>query len=595
MIPSFTRIRESLHEYRSLLILGTAALLAELAYAILNLSAMPMYVDKGLHQFQHYGLIFGTFLATEAVSRPALGALGDRIGRKPLMVAAPAITAVTSYLTILVGGPMVVPMLIALRALDGLGSSALWMNAFASIGDIVGEKNRSAAMSVLNVTYMGGMALGFLLGGAANDYFHTLHASFYLASGLFVAAFLVLWIFFPKGKLQHADIHLGDVVHIHPVVGARAKSKALMNWAIGTMSCFKEVPDMVVMAVVTFLGMGMLTPIVKVYGIDHLGLSETQFGIAVAPIAAAMGIAAVPLGHLGDRFGKTTAVCWGLFASSIAMWILAMFRSLYLAAGAGVLIGLGFTIAFPAWNALVISSTDSRRRGEVLGAVGFAQGLAAMAGTLVGPLIYKSDALSFPKLGVVNYNVPFWISAILISAGTVICFTWVVNKRAIGVDGEHITLRQRRIVVGGAIVGLLALCAWIGWRYTMPVTPDRVAWSWVQQLGRSKPVKAMKYSLAEAPGWDGRAAAQAKAKQYHHWIHHDEGSYQVGQPDYTGEDQASVDVRFSFVRGKYRNTKTSLCVEQSPAGSGKSVVSAPASDGGAGARPAIEPALFMSF
>jgi MFS family permease len=570
LIPSLTQIRQSLHEYRSLLILGSAALLAELAYAILNLSAMPMYVDKGLHEFSHYGLIFGTFLATEALSRPALGALGDRIGRKPLMVAAPAITAVTSYVTILVGGPMVVPILICLRALDGLGSSALWMNAFASIGDIVGEKNRSAAMSVLNVTYMGGMALGFLLGGAANDHFHTLHASFYLASGLFVAAFLVLLIFFPKGKL-HADIHLGDLSHpLDRVKEAEsklaAKFRGLLDWLLRIFSSFGQVPDMIVMAVVTFLGMGMLTPIVKVYGIDHLGLSETQFGVAVAPIAAAMGIAAVPLGHLGDRFGKTTAVCWGLFASSIAMWILAMFRSLYLAAGAGVLIGLGFTVAFPAWNALVISSTDPRRRGEVLGAVGFAQGLAAMAGTLVGPLIYKSDALSFPKLGVVNYNVPFWISAIFISAGTVICFTWVVNKRALGVPGEHITIRQRRIVVGSAIIGLLALCAWIGWRYTMPVAPDRVAWSWVQQLGRNKPVKALKYSLAQAPGWDGRAAARAKARQYHRWIHHDEGSYQVGPPDYIGEDKASVDVRFSFVRGKEPKYETVTLCRTKPRG-----------------------------
>jgi MFS family permease len=462
-IPS--RARSFLREYKALMILGSAALLAELAYAILNLSAMPMYVDKGLHEFSHYGLIFGTFLATEAVSRPALGALGDRIGRKPLMVAAPAITAVTSYVTILVGGPLVVPILVGLRALDGLGSSALWMNAFASIGDIVGEKHRSAAMSVLNVTYMGGMALGFLLGGAANDYFHTLRASFYLASILFVLAFLVMLIFFPKGKHHHMEIHVGDVVsHLHPVTGAKARSRAFLKWSLGIMASFKEVPDMVVMAVVTFLGMGMLTPIVKLYGFDHLGLTETQFGLAVAPIAAGMGIFAIPLGHLGDRYGKTTAVCWGLFVSSIAMWVLALFRSLYLAAGAGVLIGLGFTIAFPAWNALVISSTDPRRRGEVLGAVGFAQGLAAMAGTLMGPHIYISDALSFPQLGVVNYNVPFWISAILLSAGTVIAFSWVCNKRAVGTPGEHITLGQRRVVVSGAALGLVILCAWIGWR-----------------------------------------------------------------------------------------------------------------------------------
>lgn len=549
-MPSTDRVRQFFREYRALLILGSAALLAELAYAILNLSAMPIYVAKGLHLFPYYGYIFGMFLATEAVSRPALGALGDRIGRKPLMVTAPAITAVTSYLTILVGGPMAVPILMGLRAIDGLGSSALWMNAFASIGDIVGEKHRSAAMSVLNVTYMGGMALGFLLGGAANDYFHTLHASFYLASILFILAFLVMLIFFPHEKPHHVELHLGEAIsRLHPVSGAKARFQAFTRWMGGIFASFSEVPDMVVMAIVTFLGMGMLTPIVKLYGFDHLGLKETDFGLAVAPIAAAMGIAAVPLGHLGDRFGKATAVCWGLLASSLAMWVLALFRSLYLAGAAGILIGLGFTVAFPAWNALVISSTDPRRRGEVLGAVGFAQGLAAMAGTLLGPIIYTSDAVSFPRLGVVNYNVPFWISAIMISAGTVICFTWVANKRAVGVEGETITFRQRVFVIGAAIAGLVALCAWIGWRYTMPVRPDRVAWSWVQQVARNRPDKADKYSLPSASGWDGDKQARLWASKFHKWVYVDGAGYRVHMPRYSAADRAEAEVVFNFPGG----------------------------------------------
>jgi len=565
-----TRLKHFLHEYRALMILGSAALFAELAYAILNLSAMPMYVDKGLHEFSHYGLIFGTFLATEAVSRPAMGALGDRIGRKPLMVAAPAITAITSYITILVGGPLVVPILVGLRALDGLGSSALWMNAFASIGDIVGEKHRSAAMSVLNVTYMGGMALGFLIGGAADDYFGTLHASFYVASGLFVMAFLVMLIFFPAGKHHHAGIHAEQLTEeMHELAAVAEPTARVQNklekklrgfgkWLAGIADSFRQVPDMVVMAIVTFLGMGMLTPIVKLYGFDHLGLTETQFGLAVAPIAAGMGIFAVPLGHLGDRFGKTTAVCWGLLGSSIAMWILALFRSLYLAAGAGVLIGLGFTVAFPAWNALVISSTDPRRRGEVLGAVGFAQGIAAMAGTLIGPHIYTSDALSFPKLGIINYNVPFWISAILLSAGTVICFTWVCNRRAVGVAGEHITFFQRRVVIAGAALGLLILCGWIGWRYTMPLPPDRVAWAWVQQLARGKIDKAMNYSVREAPGWNGEQEARKWSTTFRDWVYHRQASYVVHPPEYQGIDNATARVRFNFPSGRPAQSETVL-------------------------------------
>ncbi len=560
-MSSAERVRQFLHEYRALMILGSAALLAELAYAILNLSAMPMYVDKGLHQFSHYGVIFGTFLAAEAVSRPALGALGDRIGRKPLMVTAPAITAATSYLTILVGGPYVVTILIVLRAIDGVGSSALWMNAFASIGDIVGEKHRSAAMSVLNVTYMGGMALGFLLGGGANDLFGTLHASFYLASILFILAFLVMLVFFPHDKPHHVDLHLEELAHPVELV-KEAESKLirkltwLVDWLKSVFLSFREVPDMVVMAVVTFLGMGLLTPIVKVYAFDHLNMSETTFGLFVAPIAAAMGIFAVPLGHIGDRFGKATAVCWGLLASSLAMWLIALFRINLLIAFAGVLIGLGFTVAFPAWNALVISSTDARKRGEVLGAVGFAQGIAAMVGTLVGPVIYKSEALSLPRLGIVNYNLPFWISAVMISAGTVICFTWVANERALGAADERLTFRQRTLVIAAAIAGLIGLVAWIGWRYTMPVRPERVAWSWVQQVARNRPEKAHRFAIASAPGWDARAEEQRWGPTLHRWVYEEGAGYTVRLPSYKNRNRATALVMFNFPGGGRRRFVT---------------------------------------
>lgn len=534
LIPSPTRIRELLREYKILLILASAAALAELAYAVLNLSGMPMYVGKTLGRLSQIGFILGAFLGAEALSRPMLGALGDRIGRKPLMLAGPAITAVTAYLTILYRGPYVLPYLMGLRVLDGLGSSALWMNAFAAIADVVGENRRSAAMSVLNMTYMGGMSMGFLLGGVVNDHFHSLLASFYLASGLFVLAFLVLLIFFPwtPKSAQHSDV----LAHEAPV---DFKPSHILR-------SFREVPDMVVMAVVTFVGMGMLTPIVKYYAFDHLGLSETAFGIVVAPIAACMGLFAVPLGHLGDRYGKTTAVCWGLFAAAVAMWVLALYKILILVALAGIVIGLGFTVAFPAWNALVLSCTSARRRGEVLGAVGLAQGLAAWLGTLVGPLIYNSDALSFPRLGIVNYNVPFWLSAISISGGTVICFTWVCAKRAGSAVEERVTCGHRRVVVAAAIIGFLALAGWIGYRYTMPIPPDRVAWGWIQQLARNKPEKALKYALPEAPGWNGRQASFTKAAGYHHWVYQEKASYTVYRPNYLSDQRAEVGVKFIF-------------------------------------------------
>jgi len=557
LVPSVTEIRGFLHKYRLLLLLGSAALLAELAYAILNLSALPMYLKFSLHEEAALGLIISTFLLTEAISRPAFGALGDRIGRKPLLIAGPAITAVTAYLTIKLHGPFTILGLVALRAIDGLGSGALWPAAFATIGDIVEEKNRGAALSMLNVTYMSGLALGFLMGGAANELFGTLTASFYLVSILLAMAVLVLLIFFPSsaGKPRHAHPALHGEGYELPVMEEPTSFKLR-----DLTRSFRAVPEMVVLACVTFLGMGMLTPIVKLYAVEHLGLTETQFGLLIAPIAAAMGISAVPLGRLGDKYGKCLAVCWGLFASAAAMWVLALFRSIFLAAAAGVFIGLGFTVAFPAWNALVLSVTSADRRGEVLGAIGMAQGLAAIVGASLGAFIYSSDLLSFPRLGIVNYNVPFWFSAILLTIGTVITFTWVRNAHCHRDPGAGVTDRQQWAVVAAAVLGLVCLVVWISYRYTRPVAPDRVAWGWVQQLVRGKPEEALEFVVRQGPdNWDGIKATREAAKKFHLWKTEREARYTVYFARLVAKDRADVRVVFTLAGKEVRTEHVILC------------------------------------
>lgn len=557
MIPTLSQIQGFVRKYRLLLILGFAALLAELAYAILNLSALPMYLKFSLHQEAALGLIISTFLLTEAVSRPAFGALGDRIGRKPLLIAGPAITVVTAYLTIKLHGPFTIPGLVLLRAIDGFGSGALWPSAFAIIGDIVEEKNRGAALSMLNVTYMSGLALGFLMGGAANELMGTLTASFYLVSILLAMAVVVLLVFFPSsaGKPQHAHPALHGEGYEIPIMEEPARFKLS-----DLTRSFRAVPEMVVLACVTFLGMGMLTPIVKLYAVEHLGLTETGFGLLVAPIAAAMGISAVPLGHLGDKHGKCLALCWGLFASAGAMWVLALFRSIFLAATAGVVIGLGFTVAFPAWNGLVLSVTSADRRGEVLGAIGMAQGLAAIVGASLGAFIYSSDFLSFPRLGVVNYNVPFWLSAILLTVGTVITFTWIRNAHCYKDPGRGVTERQQRSVVTLAVLGLVCLAGWVGYRYTRPVPPDRVAWGWVQQLVRGEPEKALRFVLRSGPNdWDGIKTTREAASRFHSWKTEREARYTVYFPRFSAEDRAEVRVVFTLTGKEVRTQHVILC------------------------------------
>jgi len=549
LIPSRKVIKAFLHQYRPLLSLGAAALLAELAYAILNLSALPMYVAFVLKRPTELGVVMAAFLLAEAVSRPWFGALGDKVGRKPLLLVGPIITAITAYFTIRLHGPFAIWGLLILKAIDGFGSGALWMNAFAAVGDVVDEEHHSAAMSMLNVTYMSGIALGFLLGGVVDEAFHSILASFYLVSALLIASVVIMSLLLPRriGGASHAREEKKEPLHDHVELTTLEEPPA--EFKLGNMlRSFGEVPDMLVLACVIFLGIGTMMPVVKLYAIQHLGLNEKQFGLAVAPVAAAMGLFAVPLGRLGDKYGRCVAVCWGLFGSAIALWVLALFRSIVLAGLAGIIIGLGFTVAFPAWMALVASATSTKRRGEVIGAVGAAQGLAAIIGAALGGYIYSSDRLSFPRLGVVNYNVPFWWSAILMTIGTVLAFTWMCKRNGARDVGNGVKPWQIKMVVISSIVGFIALFVWIGWRYTQPVAPDRVAWEWVQQVYRGRPDKAMKYTIPSAPGgWNGREKSRETAKTF---VYYKKGLgalwYTVFAPVYVNDRLVDVPVKFVF-------------------------------------------------
>ncbi|NLN74920.1 MAG: MFS transporter [Armatimonadetes bacterium] len=558
MIPGASVISSFLRKYRSLLSLGVATLLAELAYAILNLSALPMYVSFVLKQQAALGVVISAFLLTEALSRPWFGALGDRIGRKPLLIAGPLVTAITAYLTIKLQGPYAVYGLLVLKAIDGLGSGALWMNAFAAVGDVVEEEHHSAAMSMLNVTYMSGIALGFLFGGLVNQAFRSYLASFYLVSILLVVSVVIMSALLPKkiGGTFPEHSAPGDHVELTTLEEQPAEFKLSNIWR-----SFRDVPDMLALASVVFLGIGMLMPVVKLYAIQHLDLSETAFGLAVAPIAAAMGGFAVPMGRLGDKYGRCVAVCWGLLVSAIALWGLALFRSTIIAAGAGIVIGLGFTVAFPAWMALVASSTSAKRRGEIIGAVGAVQGLAAIIGTALGAYIYSNDRLSFPRLGLVNYNVPFWWSAILMTAGTVMAFTWMCNRNCSRDVGGGMKPWHRKMVILSSIAGLVALLGWIGCRYAQPVSPDRVAWQWIQQLYRGKPDNAVKYTLRTGPqGWNGDLASREYSElyvRYHEKM--DALWYTVFAPVRTSDGRVEVKVKFVFRGNKYRYGHIVLC------------------------------------
>ena len=238
------------------------------------------------------------FLLSEAIFKGPMGHLADRVGPKRLMVLGPSLSIGTSLLSLLVphgGGWFEVLCFVLLRAIDGLGAAMLWPAAFSAMGDAVEDKERQQAMSLLNLCYMLGIALALPIGGIANDLAGVKWAGLILASILFMAVTLGTW-------------KLVSGVHHSQQPGAEPHGEFKIGEFI--QSC-KQIPTYLLIAVITFAGIGFPMAIFKLFPIQQFKMSETQIGFLIFPGAIAMGIASVPMSKFGEKNGRGQSGAFG--------------------------------------------------------------------------------------------------------------------------------------------------------------------------------------------------------------------------------------------------------------------------------------------
>lgn len=385
------------------------ALFAEIGYAVMNISTMPIYLaadplparrfiaeGRGLGE-SVIGWIVVAFLLSEALLKSPMGTLADRIGPRKLMLFGPMITVFTSVLTLLVPlnwGAGEVTLLILLRLGDGVGAAMLWPALFSRMGHLVEDEQRQSAMSLLNLCYLLGIAFALPIGGLVNDISGHKYASLLLATVLFAAVSLTVWLGIPKNEpLGHTESV--PEARIAPGIEQAIEPEPHASAGLGEfVRSVREIPSYLLLAAVTFMGIGFPMVIVKNFAVQEFQLSETQFGGLVFPAAIGMAAFSTPLTKYGERIGRSKAVHTGLLLCASGLGVVALGAVLpilhtpWALALGGIPIGIGFLLTIPAWTASV-SDIDPSRRGSNVGAVMTAQGLGAIIGAPIGAALYE--------------------------------------------------------------------------------------------------------------------------------------------------------------------------------------------------------------
>ncbi|WP_378742965.1 MFS transporter [Nocardia brasiliensis] len=392
--------KATLRAWLGLPVLVLSALVVAMDMSVLYLG-MPSVV-RALHPSATSGMwiidIYGFTLAALLVT---MGNIGDRIGRRRILMIGAAVFGVASALAAFAPS---VGVLIAARALLGVASAMLLPTSLALISNVFPSRGRarSAAVGIWTAFFAGGAAAGSVIGGTLlgefwwgsvflinlpvvlvvlvsaplvlPEYRETgLGPLDVLSVGLFGAAVLPLVYAVKRAAVQGVDLTaagtalVGLGMLLWFVRRQRRLAAPLLDLSLFRRPLFAMAIAAASIGAVSWAGMTYLTCIYRQSVLDCDVLNAALLGI---PMAAAVFIAAVVGVRIGSRLGAARTILLALVAAAVGNLLL-------LATGAraglpwyvagSTTAGLGYGVLFTFASEAAVSAVPAAETGAAAG------------------------------------------------------------------------------------------------------------------------------------------------------------------------------------------------------------------------------------
>ncbi|HEY3365516.1 MAG TPA: MFS transporter [Symbiobacteriaceae bacterium] len=346
------------------------------------LPILPIYAQQhGLSTFM-IAVMTNAYLLSNVLFQSPAGHLGDRVGRRPVMLAGTWLYTVAAALFLLDGGPW---YYVALRAVEGLGASAFGPTARAYVADLVPREQRGRAFGMFNAFDMAGILIGPMVGGLAEAVGGP-RAPFAVCALLgLVAGVPLMLLARPAGKAADAELAAAQLPAATVGTGRILRSPAF--WAVA-------------MPQFGFAYLNALYSVVWSLYMQRVGATPWQISLSFTLFAVPMVALTVPFGALADRVSKPLLVATGGTISALTTLAYGIFPNPNALIGFGVIDGAASAMFSPASQAFMADVTPDRIRGRFTGLVG-SVGTAAtiLFATAIGYMYERTSAMLLFALG----------------------------------------------------------------------------------------------------------------------------------------------------------------------------------------------------
>ncbi|HMM68331.1 MAG TPA: TCR/Tet family MFS transporter [Dokdonella sp.] len=361
------------------------------------------------------GIMGALFGLMQFVFSPVQGAMSDRFGRRPVILAS---NLALGFDFILMALAQTLPILFIGRAISGVASASI-STANAYIADVTPKEKRAAAYGLLGAAFGIGFIVGPALGGFLGGL--SVRAPFWVAAGLALTNFMYGFFVLPESLPKERRSARFDIKNANP---------------LGALRMLRRYPQVFGLAVVFFLvalAQFSLNATFVLYtdyrfdwGPKEVGYTLALVGLCSAIVQAGLVRRVVPM------FGERRVMLAGLLFGMGGFLTLGFSGSpVYFLLGIPLLALAG--LGGPTTQSIITRQVDPSEQGRLQGAI---TSLASLA-TVFGPFLFSQIFAFFiePAAPVHLPGAAFVLSAMLLSVGFVLGWRATIGLQPI--SHEH--------------------------------------------------------------------------------------------------------------------------------------------------------------